>query len=152
MEFKLDTGADVSVISKEIFKTLEISSLHTTDTNLTGAGSQPLQVCGKFEADLQYKARSSRQLSKALLGKPALESLNLITRIDSVDKDSCRAKYPELFTGLGSLKGEYKIKLKPNNVPFALTTPRRVTHPLMPRVREELYIAYGKDRSHNQNQ
>ena len=145
VEFKLDTGADVSVISEEIFKTLEISSLHTTDTNLTGAGSQPLQVCGKFEADLQYKARSSRQtvyvvstLSKALLGKPAIESLNLITRIDSVDKDSCRAKHPELFTSLGSLKGEYKIKLKPNSVPFALTTPRRVAHSLMPRVREEL--------------
>ena len=102
-------------------------------------------MCGKFEADLQYKARSSKQtvyvvstLSKALLGKPAIESLNLITRIDSIDKDSCRAKYPELFTGLGSLKGEYKIKLKPNSVPFALTTPRRVAHPLMPRVREEL--------------
>ena len=145
VEFKLDTGADVSVISEEIFKTLEISSLHTTDTNLTGAGSQPLQMCGKFEADLQYKARNSRQtvyvvstLNKALLGKPAIESLNLITRIDSVDKDSCRAKYPELFTGLGSLKGEYKIKLKPNSVPFALITPRRVAHPLMPRVREEL--------------
>ena len=44
VEFKLDTGADVSVISEEIFKTLEISSLHTTDTNLTGAGSSAWQV------------------------------------------------------------------------------------------------------------
>jgi len=52
-------------------------------------------------------------LSNALLGKLAIESLNLIARIDSVDKDSCRAKYPELFTGLRLLKEEYKIKLKP---------------------------------------
>ena len=145
VEFKLDTGADVNVIPEDTFKTLKINALHSTDTNLTGAGSQPLQVCGKFEANLQYKARSSRQtvyvvstLSKALLGKPAIESLNLITRVDSVDKDSCKAKYPELFTGLGSLEGEYKIKLKANSAPFALTTPRRIAHPLMPRVKEEL--------------
>ena len=108
----------------KIFRTLEISSLPSIDTNVTGAGSQPLQVCGKFEADLQNKARSSRQtvyvvstLSKALLGKPAIESLNLITRIDSVEKDSCRARYPELFTGLGSL-GRIQNQVEANKQHF----------------------------------
>ena len=152
VEFKLDTGADVSVIPEETYKTLKINDLHPAESSLTGAGSQPLQVCGKFEANLQYKARSSKQtvyvvsaLSKALLGKPAIESLNLVTRVDSVDKDSCKAKYPELFTGLGSLEGKYTIKLKPNSTPFALTTPRRVALPLRPRKN-------GKHGSNNQNQ
>jgi len=48
VELNLGTGADVSIIPEEIFKTLEISSLHLADINLSGAGSQPLQVCGKF--------------------------------------------------------------------------------------------------------
>lgn len=142
VEFKLDTGADISVIPEETFKTLKIDDLHPTEASLTGAGCQPLQVCGKFEANVQYKARNSKQtvyvvsaLSKALLGKAAIESLNLVTRVDSVDKDSCKAKYPELFTGL---EGEYTIKLKPNSTPFSLTTSRRVALPLRPRVQKEL--------------
>ena len=127
---------------------MKIDALHPTEADLTGAGSQPLQVCGKFEANLQYEARSSKQtvyvvsaLSKALLGKPAIESLNLVTRVDSVDKGSCKASYTQNCSqawGLGSLKGEYTIKLKPNSTPFALTTPRRVALPLRPRVKEEL--------------
>ena len=55
-----------------------------------------------------------------------------------VGANSYKAKYPELFTGLGSMKGEHKITLKPGCTPFAIATPRRVPLPLMPRVKEEL--------------
>lgn len=145
VEFKLDTGADVSVIPTQLFESLKIDTMQPTEAKLTGAGSQPLAVQGKFEANLQYKARSSKQtvyvvstLSKPLLGKLAIESLNLISRVDIVDKDSCKANYPELFTGLGLMTGEYKIRLKPDSTPYAITTPRRVALPLMPKVKDEL--------------
>ena len=139
VEFKLDTGADVSVIPTQLFESLKIDTMQPTEAKLTGASSQPLAVQGKFEANLQHKAKSSKQtvyvvssLSKPLLGKPAIESLNLISRVDIVDKDSCKANYPELFTGLGLMTGEYKIRLKPDSTPYAITTPRRVALPLMP--------------------
>jgi len=45
---------------------------------------------------------------------------------------------PQLFEGLGKLKGEYVIKLKPESKPYSLSVPRRVAVPLMGRVREEL--------------
>ena len=77
-------------------------------------------------------------LSKPLLGKPAIESLNLISRVDIVDKDSCKANYHELFTGLGLMSGEYKIRLKPDSTPYAITNPRRVALLLMLKVRDEL--------------
>ncbi|KFD48333.1 hypothetical protein M513_10825 [Trichuris suis] len=35
-------------------------------------------------------------------------------------------KYPTLFKGLGTLKGEYKIQLKPGAEPHAISAPRRV--------------------------
>ena len=60
-----------------------------------------------------------------MLGKPAIESLNLVTRVDSVDKDSCKPTYPELLTGLGLLKEEYTIKLKPT-VLHLLSLPQEV--------------------------
>ena len=40
VEFKLDTGADVSVIPKEMFKILKVNNLLPADSSLTGAGSQ----------------------------------------------------------------------------------------------------------------
>lgn len=49
-----------------------------------------------------------------------------------------KANHPRLFKRLGELKGEFKIKLKPDSTPFALTTPRRVALPLMSKVKAEL--------------
>ena len=44
-------------------------------------------------------------LCRALLGRPAIEALNLIARLDLVKVDCYKAKYPELFSGLGSMEG-----------------------------------------------
>ena len=55
------------------FRNTKNDTLHPTEANLIGVDSQPFEVCEKFEANLQYKARSSKQtvhifsaLSKAL--------------------------------------------------------------------------------------
>lgn len=47
-----------------------------------------------------------------------------------------RSKYPDVFTGLGKLKGEYRIKLKDTATPYALSVPRRVAIPLRSKVKE----------------
>lgn len=46
--------------------------------------------------------------------------------------------YPKLFQGLGMLQQPYMIKLKPDAIPFSLTTPRYVPIPLLGKVKEEL--------------
>ena len=49
------------------------------------------------------------------------------------------AKFPQLFTGLGKLKGpDYVIRLKPDAKPYALSSPRRIPVPLLSKVKEEL--------------
>lgn len=62
-----------------------------------------------------------------------------MSRVNTVQtsKDVWR-KFPRLLKGLGKLDGEYNIKLKDNTKPYALTTPRRVAIPLLPRVKAEL--------------
>ena len=40
--------------------------------------------------------------------------------------------------GLSSMEGAYHIKLQPNAEPFALSTPRRIALPLLPKVKQEL--------------
>ena len=51
-----------------------------------------------------------------------------VARIQSISssKESVMSRYPELFTGLGSLSSEYKISLKPDAKPYVLYTARRV--------------------------
>ena len=48
------------------------------------------------------------------------------------------SRYPELFTGLGTLGSEYKISLKPDAKPYVLHTARRVPISLRKEVEKEL--------------
>ena len=68
-------------------------------------------------------------LRNNLLGLPAIRQLQLLPEVNTVQK-SIPDQYPELFTGLGSIKESYKIKMKPDAKPYALFTPRHVPLPL----------------------
>ena len=51
-------------------------------------------------------------MHKALLGKPAIYELHLISRVESVKGSiDYHAEYPYLFHGLGKMKGPYKSAL-----------------------------------------
>ena len=72
-----------------------------------------------------------------MLRFPAIKALKLVSHVQSVDYNII-SQYPSLFTGLGTFANEYKINLKPNAQPFALSTPRNIPLPLRPKVQEEL--------------
>ncbi|MCG8623361.1 MAG: hypothetical protein MJE68_15385 [Proteobacteria bacterium] len=74
-----------------------------------------------------------------MLGLPAIISLQLLYRVNSVDiGGDMRWEFPKVFSGLGNLGDEYRIKLKEGAVPYALFTPRNVPIPLREKVKEEL--------------
>ena len=84
-------------------------------------------------------------LKEPLLGPPAIDALNLVRKVDTIHSDDStrieqevKTMYPNFFKGLGELEGEFSIKLTPGSTPYAITTPRRVALPLMPKVKEEL--------------
>ena len=81
-----------------------------------------------------------KELTKPLLGLPAIEQLNLVRRIAAITEGVVEpiTQFPKLFAGLGKLEGDYTIKLDPKAKPFALTTPWRVAVPLLKAVKEEL--------------
>ena len=106
---------------------------------LYGPGQQPLEVMGQFTSNMIYNGLQSEQvvfvmkgLKKNLLGLLALTALQLVSRLDGVDQyeKHIYQRFPNLFQGLGTLGGEYTIKLKPYFKPYALTTPRNVPLPL----------------------
>ena len=112
--FKIDTGADVSAISEATFNQLEGLSLVHSDCHLSGPSQYQLQVTGKFTATLKYGTKEIKEnifivkkLQRALLGRPVIESLHLIARINSLQDDKFVTMYPNLFKGLGTITGEY---------------------------------------------
>ena len=101
---------------------------------------------GQFTGHLRYNDLETEQkifvvqgLSKPLLGRPAIEALAIVSMVEPIMTLAKVAEaFPQLFQGLGKLKDNYTIKLQNNCQPYALTTPRRVAIPLLPKVETEL--------------
>ncbi|MCG8045737.1 MAG: reverse transcriptase domain-containing protein, partial [Candidatus Thiodiazotropha endolucinida] len=139
IDFKIDTGADTTVISEKTFTTLKRRpALKRATSVLTSPGGQ-LECKGYFIAETfrngkLYKFRIfvvAGQNQNNLLGRNAASSLNLVRRIEEINDG--------VFGSIGLLNCEpVAIELKPDAKPYSITTPRRVPFPLMPKVEKEL--------------
>ena len=145
--FKMDTGAEVTVISEKVYHTLEKTKLGKTSRVLYGPARQPLEVLGQFSGRLVHREHSHvedifvvRDLHNNLLGLTAITGLHLIQRVNATHLGSADIleRFPKIFTGLGTLGGDYTIRLKEDAYPFALYTPRRVPFSLRNQVQDEL--------------
>ena len=78
-----------------------------------------------------------RRLSHALLGRPAIESLGLVS---SVIQCNQRVVYYGNFRRYLTDSGNWRATTQSHceMVPYALTTPRRVAIPLLPKGKSEL--------------
>ncbi|CAM4630646.1 unnamed protein product [Leuciscus chuanchicus] len=147
-KMKMDTGADVTAIPESIFVLLasnKNTGFKKTRKVLMGPGKNVLDVKGVFSTTISKNEKKIEEniyvvknLFTPLLGRHAIEKLNLITRLDNITEFQWQEKYPELFTGLGELKEEYCIKLQPNATPYSVNEARRIPVPLMEKVKEEL--------------
>ena len=146
VEFKIDTGADVTVIPTSILRSIPDATLKPATKVLSGASSKTLKVKGQFTATLKYQGKEATEevyavgkLNRSLLGRPAIEALGLVQRVNAVQTQlDIEKQYPKLFEGLGKLEEEYKIVLQEGARPYALSTPRRIAIPLLPKVKAEL--------------
>ena len=136
LPFKIDAGADaeVTTIPESAWKSLQNRpTLAKTTKNLCGPDRKPLQIIGEADVNLRLKQKCSIQrefvvkgLSNNLLGLPAIKALNLLQYVDSVQNNDILKEYSDLFTGLGTFTGEHTICLKPDAVPHAIHTLRKV--------------------------
>ena len=146
VEFDIDTGAEVSVISESGHKEIGSPPLSLPDRRLKGPSNRPLPVTGCFtgvlkhgEQEVQQEMFVVKNLCHNLLGRPAINALELAVRVGAIfDNTTPVQLFPRMFQGLGKLKGEYEIKLKNDSKPHSISVPRRVAIPLMGKVRDEL--------------
>ena len=130
VNFNLDTGADVTVIPEDIFRRGKLGRLQGTSKKLFGTDQKGLCVMGEIREKLTLGETCVTEdiyvvkgLKEPLLGRPAIEKLNLFARINDI-QSPFKKKYPQLFHGLGELEGEYEIQLTPNAQPFCYYFPK----------------------------
>ena len=150
IKFKLDSGADVTVIPENTYKSLQAKEqLEPTNKVLLGPCNYKMKCLGKYTTKLSTDKKATqediyviRELERPLLGRRAAESLNLINRVDSIAEGNYKAKietkYPKLFTGLGKMNAEYTIKLQEDAKPYAIPVPRKVPLPLAKETKAEM--------------
>ncbi|KAL5506839.1 hypothetical protein EMCRGX_G008586 [Ephydatia muelleri] len=148
LRFKIDTGAEVTAISETTYESLgKTQLLRKCAKTLYGPSAEPLHILGVLQMELKYSGRVCHQpvyvikgLKGNLLGLPAIQSLQLLSRINSIDDYSTNIyrQFPNLFRGLGIYDDPYHIKLKPNATPHCVYTARNIPIPYFEKVKLEL--------------
>ena len=118
IEFKIDTGVDLTVISEQEYLSKQDGPLTQTNRVLSGPSQQKLDVRGQLLGKLtdlflytQQEIYDIRGLRKTLLGQPAIEALQVVQKVCPVQINSIVKQFSELFKGLGRLKDNYTIQL-----------------------------------------
>ena len=144
--FKVDTGAQVTAVGEDTYKSLDPGPLKKPSKVLYGPTQQRLNAIGQFSAKITVGSRMCKQtifvvrgLRRNLMGLPAITSLDVARQIgETIVASNVKEHFPKIFDGLGNLGEEYLVKLKGDAVPYSLFTPRNVAIPLHEKVREEL--------------
>ena len=148
IDFKVDTGADVTVIGEKELDKLGKSTENrrATDKKLIGPGGQHLKCLGFTHVTFtwgNFKARQIwyiiKDLQMNVMGKPTTRALQSITvekptelrcdSVDSADENSYVKEYPEVFSGLACIRGQpSNIELKYGTIPL----------PMLDKVKDEI--------------
>lgn len=146
VNFKLDSGAEVSVMSLEVFKEAGFCEniLKKNNAIIREVSKSKLPVVGYFEPILRHGKYQCKQKvyvlnlnCSNLLGLRACRELNLLSRQVYVEELAHYQIDETVFEGIGCLPYIYKIEID-KNVPPVVNSSRKVPIKIMPRLKEEL--------------
>lgn len=151
VKFLLDTGAPVNVLPLQLFDKLFVREiLEPSDRKLTGPSGERLDIKGVCNMNFKYGKESCEdklyvinKVKSPLLSLKLCEGLKIIQRINfckevQVSTVNIGSEFPELLGKLGCLRGEYEIKLREGSKPSAIYTARRVSIPLLGKLKSKL--------------
>jgi hypothetical protein len=140
VQFKIDTGADINVMSKSCYDSMvKKPPLQPSRTKIFGFGNQPVQAVGCIELPCVYKQRKyviSCEVVQArvpnVLSLNDSVRLNLVRRVDQVQKlpmsiEKCKypssqkviEEYIDVFQGVGKVPGKVALKINKDITPVA---------------------------------
>ena len=153
LQAKVDTGAEVSVMTKRVFLSLGFDKVGKSQASLSGFAGHRMNVIGR--RCLTIVLHDGRKVSTmfyiidgdsdmvTLIGMPAIRELGLISEINEVKMPNSKsslevvAEFSKVFQGLGKLKQEVHLELKSSAVARA-APPRKVPHGVRDKLKKEL--------------
>ena len=149
VKFKLDTGAEGNVITKQVVNQLSLPISKTSVRRLKSFNYQCTPVLGKVKTvcKVENKPVSLKFLVvdgnyNCILGCKTCDNLGLIKRnINVLQLSEISAEIPkEIFQGIGCIKDfEYDIEFE-DNVAFSIHLPRRIPYALRDTVKKEIEL------------
>ena len=139
--FKVDTGADVTVVSEETFQSLQQRpKLSPVQKKLEGVGGQ-IKVVGMFECSTMIKGKEFVLPIYVVNGKSNLLSRSAVVTMGFITKNSIEELIisNSVFGQIGIMDTQpITIRIDADAVPYHVGAPRTVPFPLMPQVTKEL--------------
>ena len=131
--FKIDTGADVSIMSHDRYIRLKPRpELKQVKTTLSSPGG-PVKCQGQFIAETQFNSKKFlfrilvvKDHVENLLGHGVARDMHLIQRVQAVEEIGCVKTDP------------VKILLKQDSQPSSVYVARRIPFPLESKVKDEI--------------
>ena len=151
-KFKIDTGAQCNVISKQKYLAVSQTPLQKSKAKLTAFDGHKLHTSGKVVIPCKYNGHQYLiefevidQEVPSILGLPSTVEMNLVYRIDTLDTTDTQdlpnkvfGHCSDMFDGLGCISDvTYHINIKPSCKPI-IHPPHRVPVKLWPKIQEEL--------------
>jgi predicted aspartyl protease len=146
VEFTIDTGAEVTVLTESTGRKLNLDYSKPSRV-LYAANGSDLNVLGESKVNISNNGISTRarvyisdSASSNLLGRPQIEELELLAFVNGVSKFKFdpTVEFKEVFDGLGTMPGEFKIRLKPEVEPIRLCAPRPIAAGLREKAQSEI--------------
>lgn len=160
VRFKLDTGAESSILPLKYFKKLSInqSNIYPSHTMIVSYGNFKTKILGYIILKCYYKNIKSNVKflivdleSEPLLGLRDCIQFNLISRVDFIQnkllndrnlllpktREQLYKEFSNIFEGLGCMPGAVNIKLKPDAIPV-IQTQRKVPLALHDKLKQTL--------------
>lgn len=148
LKFKLDTGAQASIIPKHIFEKIPNVKLKNSETKLVGYGGSTINNLGKCTLKCKFQDKnvisldfiivdSVNNTSPAILGLNHCLKLGLIKRVNEISSNNVLEQYDDVFKGIGCLKLEHKIILKENSASVVFNA-RKIPLSIKNEVKNEL--------------
>ena len=151
IEARVDTGAEVSTMSKSVFLQLGGKEVTKTKATLVGYGNQNIPVIGRAKLSVCVPTGLTGDVTfyitdndnQTLLGMPAIGALGLIPQLgvnqvsNNKSSQSLIQNYPEVFVGLGKFGDPVKLVLKDTATPKQVST-RLVPQNMRGKLKKEL--------------
>lgn len=140
VEFKIDTGADVSIMSEKEFLSLPNRPKLMKSTAKLNSLAGRIQVSGEFQAaashngeEYKFRVIVSTSATNNILSRSVSKKMNVVNINHIEDRDS------PVFGKTGLMETPpVKIEMYSDAKPYGLTTARRIPFPIVNKVKEEL--------------